>query len=167
MTDYRVLAGTIELQWREPGDAVWRSVTVPMVAPKPDLTALTGGYRKVPVMQIGADVYCDTRLIAEVIDEQLPGGMIVDQDEVPGTGRAVEQAVALAVPHVNAFGPLDHAGPTGGQIAVVGEGVHEVRTVQRLNVAGAQRGGGGVVHENLCEKRFWRFLVLVCQLYKI
>jgi bifunctional UDP-N-acetylglucosamine pyrophosphorylase/glucosamine-1-phosphate N-acetyltransferase len=32
--------------------------------------------------------------LAEVIDEQLPGGMIVDQDEVPGTGRAVEQAVA-------------------------------------------------------------------------
>ena len=50
----------------------WRSVTVPMVAPKPDLTALTAGYRKVPVMQIGADVYCDTRLIAEVIEDLAP-----------------------------------------------------------------------------------------------
>ena len=42
----------------------WRSVIIPMVMPKPDLTALTGGYRKTPVLQIGADVYCDTDLIA-------------------------------------------------------------------------------------------------------
>ena len=38
----------------------WRSVQIPMVMPKPNLTALTGGYRKTPVMQIGADVFCDT-----------------------------------------------------------------------------------------------------------
>lgn len=50
----------------------WRSVKVPRVAPKPDLVALTGGYRKVPVLQIGADVYCDTRLIAEVLDTLQP-----------------------------------------------------------------------------------------------
>ncbi len=52
--------------------AHWGSVNVPRIAPKPDLTALTGGYRKVPVLQVGADVYCDTRLIAEVIDQALP-----------------------------------------------------------------------------------------------
>jgi len=50
----------------------WQSVIVPRIAPKPDLTALTGGYRKVPVLQIGADVYCDTRLIAEVIEQHTP-----------------------------------------------------------------------------------------------
>ncbi len=50
----------------------WRSVKVPRIAPKPDLVALTGGYRKVPVLQIGADVYCDTRLIAEVLDTLQP-----------------------------------------------------------------------------------------------
>ncbi len=50
----------------------WHSVTVPRIAPKPDLTALTGGYRKVPVLQVGADVYCDTRLIAEVLDAMAP-----------------------------------------------------------------------------------------------
>ncbi|MDH3509928.1 MAG: glutathione S-transferase N-terminal domain-containing protein, partial [Gammaproteobacteria bacterium] len=38
----------------------WRSVQIPLIMPKPDLTALTGGYRKTPVMQIGADIYCDT-----------------------------------------------------------------------------------------------------------
>lgn len=46
----------------------WQSVTIPMIMPKPDLTALTGGYRKTPVLQIGADIYCDTALIAEVLD---------------------------------------------------------------------------------------------------
>lgn len=50
----------------------WRSVIVPRIAPKPDLVALTGGYRKVPVLQVGADVYCDTRLIAEVIAAAAP-----------------------------------------------------------------------------------------------
>lgn len=50
----------------------WRSVKVPRVAPKPDLVALTGGYRKVPVLQIGADIYCDTHLIAEVLEARQP-----------------------------------------------------------------------------------------------
>src|SRR6185503_9595949 len=50
----------------------WRSVIIPMVMPKPDLTALTGGYRKTPVLQIGADVYCDTDLIARTIDRLHP-----------------------------------------------------------------------------------------------
>ena len=46
----------------------WRSVQIPMVMPKPDLTVLTGGYRKTPVLQIGADVYCDTQLISGVLE---------------------------------------------------------------------------------------------------
>jgi glutathione S-transferase len=50
----------------------WRSVQIPMIMPKPDLTALTGGYRKTPVLQIGADVYCDTLLIAQEIDARSP-----------------------------------------------------------------------------------------------
>ncbi|TDG15330.1 glutathione S-transferase family protein [Seongchinamella unica] len=47
----------------------WRSVEIPMVMPKPDLTALTGGYRKTPVMQIGADVFCDTQRIATELND--------------------------------------------------------------------------------------------------
>lgn len=50
----------------------WSSVIIPNVMPKPDLTALTGGYRKTPVMQIGADIYCDTALIADVIEAEAP-----------------------------------------------------------------------------------------------
>jgi glutathione S-transferase len=50
----------------------WRAVLQPMVMPKPDLVALTGGYRRIPVLQIGADVYCDTALIAEELDRIAP-----------------------------------------------------------------------------------------------
>ena len=50
----------------------WHSVTVPMVMPKPDVTALTGGYRRTPFLQVGADIYCDTALIAEVLEGRRP-----------------------------------------------------------------------------------------------
>ena len=50
----------------------WSSVQVPMIMPKPDLTALTGGYRKAPVLQIGADIYCDTSLIARELEARFP-----------------------------------------------------------------------------------------------
>lgn len=48
----------------------WRSVIIPRMLPKPELTALTGGYRKTPVLQVGADVYCDTALIARRLDAE-------------------------------------------------------------------------------------------------
>lgn len=48
----------------------WRSVMIPPVMPKPDLTALTGGYRRTPVLQVGADVYCDTALIARRLEAE-------------------------------------------------------------------------------------------------
>ena len=50
----------------------WHSVHIPVIMPKPDLTALTGGYRRTPVLQIGADVYCDTALIAQVLEARAP-----------------------------------------------------------------------------------------------
>ncbi|WP_296259406.1 MULTISPECIES: glutathione S-transferase family protein [unclassified Pseudomonas] len=48
----------------------WRSVSIPSILPKPDLTALTGGYRKTPVLQVGADIYCDTALIARRLEAE-------------------------------------------------------------------------------------------------
>ncbi|HMO45905.1 MAG TPA: glutathione S-transferase family protein [Rubrivivax sp.] len=50
----------------------WRSVIIPAVMPKPDVVALTGGYRKTPILQVGADVYCDTSLIARVLEARQP-----------------------------------------------------------------------------------------------
>src|SRR6202050_5812662 len=50
----------------------WTSVLIPSIMPKPALTALTGGYRKTPVLQLGADIYCDTALISRVLEELAP-----------------------------------------------------------------------------------------------
>jgi glutathione S-transferase len=50
----------------------WRSVHVPLLMPKPDVVALTGGYRRTPLLQLGADIYCDTALAARVIDTLAP-----------------------------------------------------------------------------------------------
>lgn len=50
----------------------WKSVTVPVMLPKPDVVALTGGYRRTPFLQIGADIYCDTALMCRVIDRLAP-----------------------------------------------------------------------------------------------
>jgi glutathione S-transferase len=46
----------------------WKSVVTPVMSPKPDMLALTGGYRRAPVLQIGADIYCDSSLIADVLE---------------------------------------------------------------------------------------------------
>src|SRR4051812_49255230 len=50
----------------------WGSVEIPVVMPKPDLTVLTGGYRKTPVLQIGADIYCDSQLIMRELERRHP-----------------------------------------------------------------------------------------------
>ena len=50
----------------------WRSVEQPVIMPKPKLVPLTGGYRRIPVLQIGADVWCDTGIILRKIDELKP-----------------------------------------------------------------------------------------------
>jgi glutathione S-transferase len=50
----------------------WKSVIIPVIMPKPNVIALTGGYRRTPIMQIGADIYCDTALIADVLERIAP-----------------------------------------------------------------------------------------------
>ena len=68
----------------------WKSVFIPMIMPKPDLTALTGGYRKTPVLQIGADIYCDTALICDVLEHIAPTPTLYP-DAVKGAARIVAQ----------------------------------------------------------------------------
>lgn len=47
-------------------------VEQPVIMPKPDLIPLTGGYRRIPVLQIGADVYCDSAIILREIEARYP-----------------------------------------------------------------------------------------------
>lgn len=67
----------------------WRSVQIPVVMPKPDLTELTGGYRKTPVLQIGANIYCDTQRIALELERRWP-----EPSLFPGGSRGLSQALA-------------------------------------------------------------------------
>jgi glutathione S-transferase len=72
----------------------WKSVFIPMIMPKPDLTALTGGYRRTPVLQIGADIYCDTALICDVLEHLAPAPMhtaTLYPEAVKGAARIVAQ----------------------------------------------------------------------------
>jgi glutathione S-transferase len=68
----------------------WKSVIIPSIMPKPDVVALTGGYRRTPVLQIGADVYCDTALICDVLEQRQPAPSLHPQGS-NGTVRIVAQ----------------------------------------------------------------------------
>jgi glutathione S-transferase len=50
----------------------WTSVQISRIMPRPDLMPLTGGYRRTPVMQIGADIYCDTQCIMRELERRFP-----------------------------------------------------------------------------------------------
>jgi len=67
----------------------WQSVNVPVIMPKPDVVALTGGYRRTPFMQIGADIYCDTALMCQVVERLHPTPTLY-----PSARQGVAQIVA-------------------------------------------------------------------------
>jgi glutathione S-transferase len=54
----------------------WRSVIQPVIMPKPELIPLTGGYRRIPVLQIGADIYCDSQVILAEIAARAGGARL-------------------------------------------------------------------------------------------
>ena len=68
----------------------WRSVDIPGLPPRPWLTPLTGGYRRAPVLQVGADIYCDTALICEVLEGLAPEPTLFPPT-VSGAARIVAQ----------------------------------------------------------------------------
>lgn len=93
----------------------WRSVEQPPILPKPNLTPLTGGYRRIPVLQEGADLWCDTRLIARELERRQPQPHLFSE-RTQGFADAIAwwaehqfmRPVALFVSGINA----DHM-PTG------------------------------------------------------
>lgn len=78
----------------------WRACEQPVIMPKPELTALTGGYRKIPVMQIGADIYCDTQIIARELERRFPSPSIFvgpDRGVSYGVGAWIDRALFMQV----------------------------------------------------------------------
>ncbi|EED30497.1 conserved hypothetical protein [gamma proteobacterium NOR5-3] len=45
----------------------WCSLISPAWPPRPNIDPLSGGYRRIPIAQRGADIFCDTALIAQEI----------------------------------------------------------------------------------------------------
>lgn len=89
----------------------WSAVDQPVIMPKPDLVPLTGGYRRIPVMQIGADVYCDSALIVREIERRCAGPALFPKGLEGFTAtlehwadKGVFQAVVIAI-----FGTLGDA----------------------------------------------------------
>ena len=66
----------------------WASAEIPRIPPKPLLTELTGGYRRTPVAQIGADIYCDSQAILRQLNA-MPGPGLFPADE--GLGWALSR----------------------------------------------------------------------------
>ena len=65
----------------------WSSVLISRIMPRPDLMPMTGGYRRTPVMQIGADIYCDTQCIMRELERRFPEPTLVP-DEYKGLASA-------------------------------------------------------------------------------
>jgi glutathione S-transferase len=59
----------------------WQSVEQPVMMPRPFLTPLTGGYRRIPVLQFGADIFCDTQAILRELDRRYPQAALVRPGE--------------------------------------------------------------------------------------
>ncbi len=72
----------------------WQAVEIPVMMPKPDLMPLTGGYRKTPVMQIGADIYCDTQVILRELERRHPEPTLF-----PGLARGLAEGTAFWADH--------------------------------------------------------------------
>ncbi len=70
----------------------WRSVQIPIVMPKPDLIELTGGYRRTPTLQIGADIYCDTKICARALEVRYPDPTLFPAGDDAATWGLCRQA---------------------------------------------------------------------------
>jgi len=90
----------------------WRSVEIPSMLPKPDVVPLTGGYRKTPVMQIGADIFCDSQIIIRQIERRNPAPSVLPHGRgLPyGLGFWTDKPFFMAsVPII--FGEIGHMVP--------------------------------------------------------
>ena len=97
----------------------WSAVDQPVIMPKPELIPLTGGYRRIPVMQIGADIYCDSQLIVRELERRFPTPTLYPAGDV-GLAQALQMwtdrgvfGAAVAVIFGGLAGSVPGAAPDG------------------------------------------------------
>lgn len=141
----------------------WRSVQIPVILPKPDLMPLTGGYRRTPVMQIGADIYCDTRIIIREILRRYPQGPEIGSRQ-PGLEWMIASwadRVVFPLTTTMVFACLAEAMPTGfvrDRESLLGRRLDT--TAMRRGLRGTRQQWAahlGWLHEQLADGR--RFLL--------
>lgn len=59
----------------------WRSAEQNRFPERPELFAMTAGYRRLPVLQIGADLYCDTQCIFRELERRFPSPSLFPNGE--------------------------------------------------------------------------------------
>ena len=69
----------------------WRACNQPSIMPKPEMIALTGGYRRIPVLQIGADLWFDRLYIIEELERRFPHAPPAFGGSGVGLARAFSQ----------------------------------------------------------------------------
>ncbi len=123
----------------------WRSVHIPVMMPKPDVVALTGGYRRTPFLQIGADIYCDTALVCRVVDRLHPEPSLYPDEAGPLAHIVASWADSalfwVAVPLTMQIG-----GPNGILPDATPEFLKAFAADRMAMSAGLKRGG---LHDNL------------------
>lgn len=74
----------------------WQSLISPVWPPRPNVDPLAGGYRRIPVAQMGADIFCDTAIIAEEIAD-LGNYSLLDPRNITGEARSLMEEAEAAV----------------------------------------------------------------------
>lgn len=95
----------------------WRSCEIAVTPPRPSLAAVLGDFRRTPVLQVGADYICDTRLILDAVDalsSDRPGGHSALSDFICGW---VEPRAFVLLGAVRFQTVADVEGIFGGQVS--------------------------------------------------
>jgi glutathione S-transferase len=102
-------------------NASWLSAEIPVTPPRPGLASILGEFRRTPVLQLGADYFCDSRLIVEVIDQHIPTPALRSSENAALSeflcGWVEPRVFALLGP-VRFRTPEDVEGIFGGQVGV-------------------------------------------------
>lgn len=111
----------------------WRSVEQSIIMPRPHLTPLTGGYRRIPVMQIGADIYCDTQIILRALDRLAPQTPLCQpgQEAKAWMARGYSEKVWFQI-------------SVGVIFAEIGDGLPEAFKVDRKQLSGREFDTAGM-----------------------
>ena len=120
----------------------WHSVLSPPQPPRPNIDPLSGGYRRIPIAQIGADVFCDTFVIAQEV-ARLSDAPTLDPEQLTGeaadlVGRAEGDVFFAAISSVSPMTLLGTMLRTMGPVGMLRFARDRVAMMQNATVKPAQ-----------------------------